>query len=139
MTVSEARPATLASGFDFARRQRDPAFRQHLRSIGWKPGQDIVIAHDDEPVADVLSRMSIHQTSSPCLIAIPSETERFGFRLMFAEVRTGRRAWLRKPSHASVAPKASIGMLYDSLRPCGEYVPSEWAKPVMFERVTTAA
>lgn len=140
VTGSEERPATLASGFDFARQQRDPAFRQHLRDIGWTPGQHVVITADDEPVVAVVSRIIFNRTSSPCLIAMPHEEEPFGFRLMFAEVAAERRPWSgRKAKPIEIAPESSIGMLYDALGRCGEYVPSEWARPVEFKRVATPA
>lgn len=140
VTISKDLPHTFADGFTFARRTRDPQFRQHLKDIGWHSDQDIVMAEDMEPVTAVIARIIDDQASSPCLIAIRHDDEPFGFRFLFAEVaKIQRRWWRRPPPHRrtqpiSIAHDASIGMLYSSLQRCGEYIPNEWVKPVLFER-----
>jgi hypothetical protein len=140
VTRSDGTPATLASGFDFARRQRDPEFRRYLHDIGWTPEHNIVIAFDDEPVASVVARIIYNGTGTPCLIAIPHGEERFGFWMMFAEVASTRRHWLeRRPDSVPLGREANIGMLYSALQPCAEFVPSEWARPVVFRQVPTPA
>ncbi|ASW53886.1 hypothetical protein [Plantactinospora sp. KBS50] len=144
MTESEGRPATLASGFDFARRQRDPEFRKYLRDIGWTSDRHVVIVSDDEPVATVAARIINNDASSPCLIAIPDSDARFGFGFMFMEVTHAptRRGWRRPRGRSQAAsaeivvkPGTSMGMLYSSGRPCAEYVPSAWTYPVVFTHV----
>jgi len=139
VTISKEHPATFAAGFTFVRRQRDPEFREYLKRIGWIPGQDVVMADDAEPVGAVLARIIGDQVSSPCLIAIEHPDEPFGFRILFAEI--GRPRWhhllRRRRTPLDISPDASIGMLYDSLHPCGEYVPNEWVKPITFERPST--
>lgn len=140
MTGSEARPATLASAFDFARRQRDPEFRRYLQDIGVTSEHDIVIAFDDDPVASVVACMIHNDTSSPCLIAIPHDGEPYGFRMMFAEAGPAKKHWLaRRPDPVKLGRDASIGMLYSALASCGEFVPSEWVRPVVFKQVPTPA
>lgn len=137
VTISKDLPHTFADGFTFARRTRDPQFRQHLKDIGWHSDQDIVMAEDTEPVVAVLARIIDDQVSSPCLIAIRYDSEPFGFRFLFAEVSHAERRWWHAPrrrSQINIAADASIGMLYSSLQHCGEYIPNEWVKPVLFER-----
>lgn len=136
MTVSEDRPVTFDAAFRYVRLGRDPEFRRHLKDIGWHSGQDIVVADEAEPVTEVLDRIISDGASSPCLIAIELPAERFGFGLLFVEVlRASWRTRLRRRAdRIDSAPEASIGMLYASLGRCGEYVPNEWAKPVLFER-----
>jgi hypothetical protein len=104
--------------------------------MGWMPGQQVVIALDDEPIVSLIARMVFNETSSPCLIAIPHAEERFGFRFLRAEVGSARRhmrASKRVPT-IEIAPASSIGMLYDALGQCGEFVPSDWSHPVVFKR-----
>ncbi len=141
MTASELRPASLTAGFDFARQLRDPKFRAYLSDIGWADGQHVVVVDDNDPVPAVLTRMIENGTSNPCLIAIPRDGAPHGYALMFAGVQRGlRRLKHLRPQHMTLSPESSIGMLYDSLTTrCGEYVPSEWARPVVFERVAAPA
>lgn len=136
MTISNELPRSFADGFTFASRSRDPQFRQYLKQIGWRPDQDVVMADDGEPVVAVITRIIDDQVSSPCLIAIRHDDEPLGFRFLFAEI--GRPWWhsplRRRKNQIHIAADASIGMLYSSLHPCGEYIPNEWVKPVLFER-----
>jgi hypothetical protein len=124
-------------GSAFAKRLTDPQFRAHLKSIGWKSGQHVVPALDDEPAVRVIARMFVNATPSPALIAIPADEEPFGFRLMFAEIAQVRRRppWRRRIP--TIPPEASIGMIYSALHPCGEYVPNEWSQRVLFERAAS--
>ncbi|MDQ7903318.1 hypothetical protein RB614_02130 [Phytohabitans sp. ZYX-F-186] len=140
MTRSEERPATLASTFDFARRQRDPGFRRYLHDIGVTSQHDIVIAFDDEPVVSVVARIIHNHTSSPCLIAIPHPDEPYGFRMMFAEAGAARTHWpAKRPDPVQLGKDASIGMLYSALASSGEFVPGEWVRPVVFKQVPAQA
>ena len=136
MTVSKDLRSSFDAAFRYAKLGRDPEFRQYLKDIGWHSGQDIVVATETEPVIEVLDRIFSDGASSPCLIAIELRAERFGFGLLFAEVR--RASWRtilrRRAGRIDIAPEASIGMLYSSLQRCGEYIPNEWVKPVLFER-----
>lgn len=130
-------------GSEFAKRLTDAGFRAHLRGIGWQPGQHIVPALDDEPATRVVARMLINGSPSPALIVIHASSEQFGFRLMFAEVSItkgrmpkGRMPWHRRRP-PPIPPAASIGMIYSSLQPCGEFVPNDWSPRIVFERVVT--
>ncbi|MBX7265839.1 hypothetical protein KIF24_07210 [Micromonospora sp. Llam7] len=137
---------TLASGFDFARRQRDPRFREYLHRIGWTSEHHVVVAGDDEPVSAVVARIINNDTPSPCLIAIPHSGEPFGFGLMFLEVthaatrrsRLWHRSRTKAPGGIVISPGTSIGMLYSSGRRCAEYIPNEWTRPVVFTHVPSA-
>lgn len=147
MTHSDRAPATLPDAFDFARQQRDPAFRAHLRNIGWTPEQPIIVVHDDEPVIEVLARLIVNAVGPSCLIAIPNPAAKFGFNLMFANAvstepglwRSLARRWARRPDTVDRLSAAStIGMLYSSQSQCDEFVPSAWAHPVQFKRPAAA-
>jgi hypothetical protein len=132
---------TFAAGFDIARRLRDPDFRAFLKASGWTSGQHIIMAADTEPVVDVIRRMMLHDTHGRVFIAIPNDQERFGFRVLVAAPAQRRPWWrrARKVERVQIAREASIGMLYDSLKRCGEYMPTEWNRTLKFERVPTAA
>src|SRR6266536_4299741 len=85
---NDAGVQTFPAGFDFARRLRDPEFRSLLRRLGWKSGQHVVMAVDEEPVVDVLTRVVFHETGGRAFIAIPDSAERYGFRFLLCEVVT---------------------------------------------------
>lgn len=126
MTASDL-PAYVEAGHGFMQRMRDPEFRSYLQSIGWAPGQDVVVALDDEPIVSLLSRLAFNEASSPCLIAFPRQEERFGYGLMLMAVVPARSWWRRRhPQGQAVSPQASVGMLYSSLTRCDAYLPSEW-------------
>jgi hypothetical protein len=131
MTRSDLVSKRLSVGTAFGNRMRDAQFRAHLRSIGWRNPQHIVTALDHEPVSDVVNRMLVNGTPSPVLIIIPAEAEPFGFRFMWAGVKTDEQDVAPIPVPAT----ASIGMLYSALQPSGEYIPGEWSQRVLFERV----
>ncbi|WP_173155886.1 hypothetical protein [Phytohabitans suffuscus] len=98
------------------------------------------MASDDEPVVDVIRRVMLHETEGRAFIGIPYDGERYGLRVLAVEPAPAHRWWHgRKPDRIRIAREASIGMLYDSLGPCGEYMPTEWNRPLKFERVPTAA
>jgi hypothetical protein len=100
----------------------------------------MVIAFDDETVVAVLRRIRINETTSPCLVVIPHENEPFGHRFLIVTAAPLRRSWhSRKVERVPLAREASIGMLYDALTGCAEYLPGEWTRPVVFERVPTPA
>lgn len=140
MTISSDRPRTFDAGFRYAKLGRDPKFRQHLRDIGWRSGQTIVMADESETVTEVLMRVFQNDDgSAPTMIAMEVESEPFGFALMFVELRriTWRNLLRRRASHIDIAPEATIGMLFAALGQCGEYVPNDWFKPVIFEKART--
>lgn len=137
MTDSDVRPY-LAPMRDFMRQTHDPEFRAALDDIGWNSGQDVVIAFDDESVASLLSRLAYNEASNPCLVAIPHESDPYGFRLMFMEAV--RRPLWRKRHGEPVNPQATVGMLYSSLTRCDAYVPSEWVgRSMTFSRARQPA
>ncbi len=131
----------LRVGFDFAKRLRSPAFRARLTTFGWRSGINVVPALDSESVNEVVARMVANQTTSPCVIAIPSVAEPHEFCLMLVAVVPPRwmPSWRRRTPTIKVCPGASIGMLYAALRRCGEYVPSEWSRTLRFEKVSAVA
>ena len=122
---------TFASGFDFARRLRDPAFRDFLKEQGWTSGTHVVIAVDDEPVVDVLQRVALHAEERAFIAIVDNEAE-FGFNLLIAEILAKRP---HNAQRITLGEGASIGMLYSALEPCGTFMPSKWAQEVLFERV----
>jgi hypothetical protein len=133
------KPPTFSAGFDFARQLRNPHIRAVLRALHWTSGQHVVIALDDEPVVDVVARIVFHETDGRALIAVTNtaaKTQPPQFHFMVVEVA---RAQPDASVDLDLGPGASIGMLYDALRPSGTYVPSEWVKALQFERVSEAA
>jgi hypothetical protein len=141
MTQSDLDTERLAASFAFSDRLLDQEFRQYLKSLGWQSGQHIVPALDTEQISEVTARMNSNGTPPPCLIAIPNAEERFGFWFLFvdlAPVRT-RKLFAKRVPTVRINPAATIGMLHDSLKPCGDYLPSDWAQPMRFERVVTPA
>lgn len=142
MTISSERPKTFDAGFRYAKLGRDPKFRQHLKDIGWTNGTTVVIADEAESVGAVLLRVFANADGPVSLIAMEMEGQPFGWALLFVELR--RITWRnvrnflrRRANHIDIAPEATIGMLYASFAKCGEYVPSEWVKPVIFEKART--
>lgn len=122
---------TFAAGFDFARRLRDPAFRNFLKEQGWTSGTHVVVAVDDEPVIDVLQRVALH-ADDRAFIAIIDEGASFGFRMLIAEIHAKRP---KNAQRIELGEGASIGMLYAALEPCGTFMPGKWAQEVLFERI----
>jgi hypothetical protein len=131
--------ATFAAGFSFARRLRDPGFRSLLKRSGWRQGEHVVMAVDDESVVDVVARITLHETGGRAFIAILDDAQPTGFRILYAEVvneATGPRDF----EPLALGPGASVGMLYSAVgERCGTYVPSEWTSALLFERVTASA
>jgi hypothetical protein len=121
----------IAASMAFGRRLHDAQFRAYLKSIGWRKPQHTVMVLDDDSVSDVVGLMLTNGTPSPALIVIRAEQEPFGFRFMWAGVKTDQQDVAPIP----VPPTASIGMLYSALQPSGEYIPGEWSQRVLFERV----
>jgi hypothetical protein len=124
---------TFKAGFDFARRLRDPEFRALLGCHHWDHGMQVVMAVDEEPVVDVISRMIMHEAGPRAFIAIPDSNEEYGYRLLTVEVSP---AGQRQPDPIELGPSASIGMLCAALEPCGSYLPSDWTEPLVFERIS---
>ena len=130
----DAGAATFAAGFEFARRLRDPDFRSMLQRLGHSSGQHVIIAVDEEPVVDVITRLMFHETGGRALIAIAGgDDEPWGFHFLFAEVV---KAGADHPEPVALGAGASIGMLYAMLEPCGAFVPSEWTALLLFEKVS---
>lgn len=77
-------PATLDAGFAFCRMQRDPAFREHLREIGWRSGVHIVMMLPGDSISAVAERVAANGIVGRFLVAFEDELARFGFRLMLA-------------------------------------------------------
>jgi hypothetical protein len=139
VTVSDLSEAVFRAGFAFARRLADSRFRQFLKANGWQSGQHIVITVDDEPVIDVINKVSVHTTDGRAHIAIADASDPMGFRLLIVERsrkprKRDRIFFHRRPERITLAPSASIGMLYSLLEPIGEIVPSEWNTPLVFEK-----
>lgn len=99
------RPATFDAGFRYIKLGKDPAFRQHLRDLGWRNGQTIVMAEPSEPVGEVLRR-ALDYTDEPAMIAMEMESEPFGFGLIFTE----------EVERINAAPNVTIGTVYADLR-----------------------
>jgi hypothetical protein len=125
--------AGRAAAFDFLRLVRDPDFRRLLDRLGYEPGQNMVIADDDEPFVAVISRLIAKGMAPPCLIVIPHEGEPLGFRFINTSVADAR-PWRRRPPMVTISPESSVGMLYSALGPCGEFIPSGWTQPMRLER-----
>jgi hypothetical protein len=120
--------------FGLLRLVRNPDFRQLLDRLGYEPGQNVVIADDEEPFLAVISRLIANGMAPPCLIAIPHEGEPLGFRFINAAVLQ-TRSWRRRAPMVEISPESSVGMIYAALQPCGEFVPSGWTQPMRLERL----
>ena len=123
---------SFAAGFTLARQLRKPEFRAILKGIGYANGDHIVMTQDTEPIIDVVARMLLHETGGKAFIAFAHPDEACGFRFLYVET-------VPSEAHPTVeridlTPLANIGMLYDALRPCAEYVPSQWMRPLLFGR-----
>jgi hypothetical protein len=125
----------LQAAREFMRQTHDPEFRAYLGRIGWTPGQDIAVAFDEEPVANLISRLNFNAADNPCMVAIRYPQGRFGFRLMSIEALPDRPRWRRRPQGEPVSPRATVGMLYSSLTRCDAYVPGEWTHQIRASRV----
>ncbi len=140
VTVSNTAEVIFDAGFNFARRLTDAGFRKFLKDNGWRSGDNIVITVDEEPVVDVIYRVSLHETDGRvrAFIAIVDDREEYGCRLLIVEKasESGPPAE-RHVVRLDLGPGASVGMLYDALSPCGTYLPSEWSQELLFERAAT--
>jgi hypothetical protein len=60
--------------------------------------------------------------------------------MMFAEAAPTKTHWpAGRPDVVKIGKDASIGMLYSAITPCGEFVPGDWMRPVVFKQVPTPA
>ena len=72
-------PLDLALGFQWARQYRDPAFREHLRSIGHiGDGVPVVPCVPGESIGPALARV---EPDSRALVAVADATKPFGWRM----------------------------------------------------------
>jgi hypothetical protein len=70
------------AAFELARKlPRDPSLRERFVSSGWRSGDHIIVALADEPIADVMERMLIHDTGGKAHLVIPDEGEAHGLRI----------------------------------------------------------
>ena len=136
MTVDERAQAIRSAGFDLARRlPRDASLRKRFTDSGWESEDHIIVALDDERVVDVVARMQMHDTGGHAHIAIPHPAEAHGFRILVVRVAAPKDGHSHPAKVIELAPGASIGMLYSALQPCGTYLPGEWTRELMFERI----
>lgn len=136
MTVDERVQAMRDAGFELARRlPRDAELRRRFTDSGWRSGDHIVIALDDERVVDVVARMQMHETGGKAHIVTPHPGEQHGFRILAVRVVTSSEDRPEDAKAIQLAHGASIGMLYSALQPCGTYVPGEWTRELLFEKI----
>lgn len=113
-----------------------------MKEIGWQSQGHIVPATDDEPVIDVINRISLH-ADERVLIAIVDDQQEFGYRFVYVEAIKDKSKWwqfaARRERPLQLAPGASIGMLYDALEPAATFVPSDWTAELRFEKTAVAA
>lgn len=74
-----SRPNKL--GFEFARKMRDPAFRQYIQQRGWTNGMTVYAALPWETAADVKARMEPGRR----LLVMPDPDAEFGMRMLVIE------------------------------------------------------
>lgn len=74
-------PNTLA--FEFARKLRDPAFRQRIKACGWTNGMTVYAALPWESEADVKARMD---EPGRHLLVMPDPDAQFGMSMLVVEV-----------------------------------------------------
>ncbi|WP_329105616.1 hypothetical protein OG792_33105 [Micromonospora sp. NBC_01699] len=91
----------------------------------------VVVAHDEEPVTEVFSRI-LSETKPPVVVAIPRPNAEFGFVFM----TVGQTAYGEADEATSTGDTASIGMLYDAMaarqrRNSLVTVPNDW-QPATF-------
>lgn len=137
--MTDRRKQTFDAGFDFARRMGDPDFRDRLEASGWQTGSHIVMAVDDEAVVDVVCKVMLHSGSKAFIAITGKDDEDDGFRMLSVRVARERKRdallpFLREDA-IPLGPGLTIGMLYDSLRPAHPYVPGDWSKNLLFEKV----
>lgn len=139
--VRDVRSEVLAAGFEFASQQDNPKFRRYLkRTVGWNPTMGLMVALDGDKVGTVARRMAFNGTPSPCLIAIPNPLQPYGFGFLFAVMAPiGRVRKLFRGPLMEIHTESTIGMVWSSGQPCGEYAPGDWFQPVMFEKVAAEA
>ncbi|MGA8113004.1 MAG: hypothetical protein WCA46_05015 [Actinocatenispora sp.] len=66
---------------DFARRLRDPEFRSFAADAGYRPGGELVLALEHEPVRSVLDRVENVSHGSPVTLVVyrPDTARGFSF------------------------------------------------------------
>lgn len=64
---------------DFARKLRDPEFRSFAASAGYRPGNELVLALEHEPVRSVLDRLQQQSTGAPVTLVVYRPDTRRGF------------------------------------------------------------
>src|SRR5262249_46975992 len=119
VTMRSVAPPGLPGGAAFARQLRNVEFRTFLSELGWTPKMDVVVAAQDERFTELLARMIINGTTSPCLIVVPYEGEKYGFK--FAIAATAAPEGHDDHEAINVGPGANLGMLFAATMPCGAY------------------
>jgi antitoxin (DNA-binding transcriptional repressor) of toxin-antitoxin stability system len=101
---------------DLARFLDDPATRRAMDSAAAKAGRELVVASDDEPVAQLMARLGA-RADEPVLIAIPRL--RWGFVLLGLERLAPAAAGEDGAEPFRSADSTSVGMLYDAIKLAG--------------------
>lgn len=134
--MPDQRERTFDAGFEFARRLKDREFREFVKASGWQSGDHVIMATDDTPVRDIIAKMLLHELHSRALIAIVREEAEFGFQLITVVTVKPRLLSKRRPRGVTpVSLDSTIGMLYLAAHRCPAYLPNEWSRDLLFERV----
>jgi len=129
-----SRPA--AAGFALAKLLRNAEFRAYLTRSGWAGGQHIIMAGDGEPFIEVFAKMLLHDTGPRVMVALEDEDSPFGFGLFTMTVTDET---VPTDDVLTVAPSASVGMIFSYLRPRKWYVPHNMSRPFLLERAEAPA
>ncbi|MBQ1035874.1 hypothetical protein [Micromonospora sp. C81] len=126
-----------SAAFDLAQRLRDPQFRAYMVRNGYVSGTTVVVAYDDEPVAEVFSRI-VSEAQPPVIVAVHRPSAKpYGFVFM----QIGQVDYDASPAapddDPNIGDSASIGMLYDTMdtqtRPKTHLtIPNDW-RPARFK------
>jgi hypothetical protein len=114
-----------AAAFEFARQLPDPQFRAVLSAAGWRSGQHVVIALDDEPLGDVLARVLL-QARPPAYVAVRRPAADLGF--VFLVLVPGVPDPTDDLDADAVGPMATIGMVYDAVRAMHSLTVNDWLR-----------
>jgi hypothetical protein len=101
---------------DLARFLDDATTRRAMERAAAKAGRHLVVASDDEPVAELMARLGA-RADEPVLIAIPRL--RWGFVLLGLERLPPAGAGDDGAEPFRSAGSTSVGMLYDAINLAG--------------------